>query len=178
PTGLAAPHPHFAPHSLAHSVARRGPAMLGRERDSGFSPENATPGEGHDVQLVNFSVPGRALQLQLSKFAFNCPKANQAPLPDGSAACKSNPADLGSADVGGDQAFADGLHGINRPIGVWFGPDHALYLVDYGAVRDFGRSDPLTQFTNSADAPLVQIPHTGVIWRISRTGGDDGGDDD
>jgi hypothetical protein len=42
--------------------------------------------------------------------------------------------------------------------------------VDYGAVRDFGQSDPKTKFTNSADAPLVQIPHTGVIWRISRVG--------
>jgi hypothetical protein len=28
--------------------------------------------------------------------------------------------------------------------------DGALYLVDYGAVRDFGQSDPNTKFTNSA----------------------------
>ena len=49
------------------------------------------------------------------------------------------------------------------------GPDGAAYLVDYGAVRDFGRSDPKTAFTNPADAPLVQIPGTGVIWKISRT---------
>src|SRR5712691_3043143 len=178
PADVAVVQPDFAPNSFVHGVVRRGAALAAREGDFGFSAENGTPGEGHDIQLVNFSAPGKPLQLQLSKFAFNCPKANQAHLPDGSAACKSNPADLGSPDVGGDQAFADGLHGINRPIGVWFGPDHALYLVDYGALRDFGRSDPLTKFTNSADAPLVQIPHTGVIWRISRTGGDDGGDDD
>ena len=52
-----------------------------------------------------------------------------------------------------------------------FGPDGALYLVDYGAVRDFGRSsNGAAGFLQPADAPLVQIPHTGVIWRIARTG--------
>ena len=176
PADVAAVQPDFAPNSFVQGVVKRGAALVGREGDFGFSPENGNPGEGHDIQLVNFSAPGKPLQLQLSKFAFNCPKANQAHNLDGSAACKQNPADLGSADVGGDQAFSSKLHGINRPIGVWFGPDGALYLVDYGAVRDFGQSDPNTKFTNSADAPLVQIPHTGVIWRITRTGGAEGGD--
>jgi hypothetical protein len=46
--------------------------------------------------------------------------------------------------------------------------DGAFYLVDFGAVRDFGRSDPRSMFTNGADAPLVQIPGTGVIWKISK----------
>jgi hypothetical protein len=46
-----------------------------------------------------------------------------------------------------------------------------LYLVDYGAVRDFGQGDPLSRFLDPADAPLVVIPHTGVIWKISRTSG-------
>jgi len=41
--------------------------------------------------------------------------------------------------------------------------------VDYGVVRDPGGSDPASKFVNPADAPLVQIPGTGVIWRISRT---------
>ena len=59
-----------------------------------------------------------------------------------------------------------------------FGPDGALYLVDYGAVRDFGQSNPLTKFTVADDAPLVQIPGTGVIWRISRIGSDNNNDDD
>jgi hypothetical protein len=44
-----------------------------------------------------------------------------------------------------------------------------LYLVDYGAVRDFGRAEPESKFVDPADAPLVQIPGTGVIWKISRT---------
>jgi len=55
--------------------------------------------------------------------------------------------------------------------------------VDFGAVRDFGRStederpNPATvdtpgnsKFINPAHVPLVQIPGTGVIWRISRQG--------
>jgi len=42
-----------------------------------------------------------------------------------------------------------------------FGPDGALYLVDYGAVRDFGRADPDAMFKNPDDAPLVVIPPTG-----------------
>lgn len=44
----------------------------------------------------------------------------------------------------------------------------AFYLVDFGAVRDFGRATPGSRFTNPDDAPLVQIPGTGVIWKISR----------
>lgn len=168
PADVAAVEPDFAPNSFVYGVVHKGAALVAREGDFGFSPENGNPGEGHDIQLVNFSKPNQPLSLQLSRFAFNCPKANQAHLPDGSSACKENPADLGSRDIGGDQAFAEALRGINRPLQVVFGPDGALYLVDYGAVRDFGQSDPKTKFTNPADAPLVQIPHTGVIWRISR----------
>ncbi len=44
-----------------------------------------------------------------------------------------------------------------------FGPDGALYLIDYGAVRDFGHSDPDAKFKIADDTPLVQIPGTGVI---------------
>jgi hypothetical protein len=32
------------------------------------------------------------------------------------------------------------------------------YVADYGAVRDFGRSNPDAGFTNPADAALIQIP--------------------
>ena len=170
PADSAVVQPDFAPNSFVHGVVRRGAALVAREGDFGFSTENGDPGEGHDIQVVNFSRPGQPLQLQLQRFAFNCPRANQAHYPDGSPACKENPSDLGSRDIGGEEAFASGLRGINRPIANFFGPDGALYLVDYGAVRDVGRSDPATRFTNPADAPLVQIPHTGVIWRISRTG--------
>jgi len=33
-------------------------------------------------------------------------------------------------------------------------------------VRDFGQSDAATKFITPADGPLVQIPGTGVIWKI------------
>ena len=89
---------------------------------------------------MNFSAPGVPLQLKQSRFAYN---------------------------TTGDQAFTDpGVAGINRPTDLKFGPDGCAYLVDYGAVRDFGQSDPATKFKAAADAPLVQIPGTGVIWKI------------
>ena len=65
-----------------------------------------------------------------------------------------------------DQAFVSGIAGFNRPTNVRFGPDGCAYVADYGAIRDFGRSDPDTGFKNPADAALVQIPGTGVIWKI------------
>jgi hypothetical protein len=74
-------------------------------------------------------------------------------------------------------AFAEQIHGINRPLQVLFGPDGALYLVDYGAVRDFGQSDPRSKFRGPKDGPLPQIPGTGTIFKITRTGGGDGGED-
>ncbi len=124
------------------------------------------------MALVNFSKPGEPLQLEISRFAFNCPEFDQVRIPGMAPICLSN----------GDQAFVGELRGINRPVTARFGPDGALYLVDYGAVRDFGRADPDAMFTNPADAPLVVIPHTGVVWKISRThrnnGGGHGHDDD
>jgi hypothetical protein len=90
---------------------------------------------------VNFSGRGESLQLQQSRFAHN---------------------------ITFEQAFPDGLRGINRPVDLKFGPDDCAYLVDYGAVRDFGQSDPASKFLDPLDAPLVQIPGTGVIWKICR----------
>ena len=78
-----------------------------------------------------------------------------------------------------EQAFVSGISGFNRPTNVKFGPDGCAYVVDYGAVRDFGQSDSDAKFINPADAPLVQIPGTGVIWKICSTAqaGQDGDDD-
>jgi hypothetical protein len=56
------------------------------------------------------------------------------------------------------------LNAFNRPLNVRFGPDGCAYVPDYGAVRDLGAD---THFVGPpANGPLVQIPGTGVIWKI------------
>jgi len=139
----------FVPDSFVHGPVKRGAALAGREGDFGFSKGNGIPEEGHDVQLINFSRPGEPLQLQLQRFAHNTTF---------------------------EQAFVGQIHGINRPVDLKFGPDDCAYLVDYGAVRDFGQSDPDSKFKVTGDGPLLQIPGTGVIWKICRASRDD--DDD
>jgi glucose/arabinose dehydrogenase len=166
PADVAAVGLDFAPKSFLHGVVRPNAVLLAREGDFGFSPENGSPSEGHDIELVNFTDTGRPNELLLSRFAFNCPQASQTHNADGSPACR----------VDADQAFPGRLRGINRPTTLRFGPDGALYLVDYGVVRDPGGSDPGSQFVDPADAPLVQIPGTGVIWKITRTGSGHGND--
>src|SRR5437879_6031550 len=136
----------FVLNSFVHGPVKRGAALAGREGDFGFSKSNGTPEEGHDVQLINFSRPGEPLQLQLQRFAYNSTF---------------------------EQAFVGGIRGINRPVDLKFGPDDCAYLVDYGAVRDFGQSDPASRFKVDGDGPLLQIPGTGVIWKICRVGESD-----
>jgi hypothetical protein len=56
------------------------------------------------------------------------------------------------------------INGFNRPTNIRFGPDGCAYVVDYGAVRDLGTD---SHFAGpAANGPLVQIPGTGVIWKI------------
>ena len=173
PADVAAVGHDFAPDSFVFGVVRKGASLVSREGDFGFSKENGEPPAGHDVELVNFSGKDERFSLEQSRFAFNCKQSDQLHDPDGAARC---------AKVY-DQAFVEipALRGINRPVTAMFGPDDALYLVDYGAVRDFGQSDPRSRFVSSPEpcspgqstcrynGPLVQIPQTGVIWRISRT---------
>jgi len=167
PSDVAAVGLDFAPKGFLGGIVKPNAVLLAREGDFGFSPENGVPGIGHDIELINFTN-GSPSELSLIRFAFNCPQGSQAHNPDGSPICKAN----------ADQAFPDGLRGINRPTTLRFGPDGALYLVDYGAVRDPGGADPGSGFVDPADAPLVQIPGTGVIWRITRVGGGRHDDDD
>ena len=142
PADVAAVGLDFAPGAFVGGVVKKGAALIGREGDFGFSAANGTPEAGHDVELVNFSGPGEPLQIQQRNFAFN----------------NTN-----------EQAFTDpGVQGINRPTDLKFGPDGCAYLVDYGAVRDFGQSDPATMFVGAGNGPLVQIPGTGTIWKICR----------
>jgi glucose/arabinose dehydrogenase len=135
----------FVPNSFVNGPVRRGAALYSLEGDFGFSAANATapaPEVGHEVKLINFSEPGEPLELNIQRFAFN----------------KTT-----------EQAFVSGIDGFNRPTNVKFGPDGCAYVVDYGAVRDFGQSDPDAKFITPGDGPLVQIPKTGVIWKICST---------
>ena len=134
----------FVPDSFAQGPVQRGAALYALEGDFGFSRANATapaPEVGHEIKLLNFSKVSEPLQLQISRFAFN----------------KTF-----------EQAFVSpsGIHAFNRPTNVRFGPDGCAWVPDYGAVRDFGQSDPESKFVGDGNGPLVQIPGTGVIWRI------------
>jgi hypothetical protein len=144
----------FVPNSFATGPVRRGAALYSLEGDFGFSKANATepaPEVGHEVKLINFSKPGEPLELKILRFAFN----------------KTT-----------EQAFVSGISGFNRPTNVKFGPDGCAYVVDYGAVRDFGQSDPDAKFVGAGNGPLVQIPGTGVIWKICSTAQSKGEDGD
>ena len=135
----------FVPRSFVRGPVQEGAALYSLEGDFGFSPANAAapaPEVGHEVKLLNFAGGwGQPPALNLQRFAYN----------------KTF-----------EEAFPDGIRGFNRPTNVRFGPDGCAYVADYGAVRDFGRSDPDAAFKNPADAALVQIPGTGVIWKICR----------
>jgi hypothetical protein len=143
-TGIA-----FVPKSFARGPVQRGAALYSLEGDFGFSAANGSPEVGHEVKLINFNRGGNKgdddddggpLQLKIQRFAFN----------------KTF-----------EQAFASGgIRGFNRPTNVKFGPDGCAWVADYGAVRDFGQSNPASKFKVAGDGPLLQIPGTGVIWRI------------
>jgi glucose/arabinose dehydrogenase len=160
PADVAAVGADFAPGPFAGGgnpgeKVTKGDALVTREGDFGFSAPNGTPIEGHDIERVQFLKDG---QIILERFAFNCKVGNQVTDLEGRKLCT----------LAENQAFVAQVRGINRPVDGKFGPDGAFYLVDFGAVRDFGRATPESLFTNPADAPLVQIPGTGVIWKISR----------
>jgi hypothetical protein len=133
----------FVPDAFVTDPVRPGAVLYSLEGDFGFSAANATapaPEIGHEVKLVNFNqVPGSPLALKVQGFARNPP--------------------------GMEQAFVfPNLNGFNRPLNVRFGPDGCAYVVDYGAVRDLS---PDTHFVGPpANGPLLQIPGTGVIWKI------------
>ena len=133
----------FVPGSFARGPVRTGAARYVLEGDFGFSPSNATePAHevGHEVKLINFSPAGKPLQLEIQDFAHN--------------------------DTF-DQALVQNVHGLNRPTNVRMGPNSCAWIVDYRAVRDLGQAGADSNFVGPASiGPLVQIPGTGVIWRI------------
>jgi glucose/arabinose dehydrogenase len=158
PSDVAAVGLDFVPDSFVGGIVKKHAVLVSREGDFGFSQANGTPEAGHDVELVNFTSETNPYELRLLRFAFNCRQPDQRHDPDGTPKC-AGPS---------EQAFVSKIRGINRPTTIRFGPDGAAYLVDYGAVRDPGGSDPDSRFVNPANAPLVQLPGTGTIWKISR----------
>jgi hypothetical protein len=130
----------FVPDVFVGGPVQPGAALYTLEGDFGFSPPNSSNPDaeiGHEVKLINFNqLPGSPLALRIQNFARNSTN---------------------------DQAFVSNINGFNRPLNVRFGPDGCAYVVDYGAVRDNG-SD--SHFVGAANGPLVQIPGTGVIWKI------------
>jgi glucose/arabinose dehydrogenase len=146
----------FVPKAFVAGPVEPGAALYTLEGDFGFSKANATdpaPEVGHEVKLINFGQHsaesgdddhqgGKPLVLKIQRFAHN---------------------------VEFEQSFVTGSAGFNRPTNVKFGPDGCAYVVDYGAVRDFGQSSPEAKFITDGDGPLVQIPGTGVIWKVCAT---------
>jgi hypothetical protein len=62
------------------------------------------------------------------------------------------------ANVGGGPASASGADGLERPFDVKFGPDDAMYIVDYGVVEI-----DMTQIP-----PYDKKMGTGTIWKVSK----------
>lgn len=48
--------------------------------------------------------------------------------------------------------------GMERPFGLRFGPDDAMYIVDYGVVK----------IDKSKTPPYVYQPGTGAIWKVTK----------
>jgi glucose/arabinose dehydrogenase len=130
----------FVPDVFVGGPVQPGAVLYSLEGDFGFSPPNSSNPDaeiGHEVKLINFNqLPSSPLALRIQNFARNSTN---------------------------DQAFITNINGFNRPTNIRFGPDGCAYVVDYGAVRDNG---PDTHFVGAANGPLVQIPGTGVIWKI------------
>lgn len=127
----------FVPDAFVGGPVQPGAVLYSLEGDFSFSPDNGIPEIGHEIKLINFNqIPGSPLALRVQNFARN------------------------STD---DQAFVTNINGFNRPTNIRFGPDGCAYVADYGAVRDLG-SD--SHFVGAANGPLVQIPGTGVIWKV------------
>ncbi len=129
------------PNSFVGGPIERGAALYALEGDFGFSAANATPPApeaGHEIKLINFSDPDDPLVLKIMRFAHNTTF---------------------------EQAFPDGIRAFNRPTNVKFGPDGCAWVVDYGAVRDFGQSDPASKFT----VPSAGDEAGGLIDRKTRS---------
>ncbi|MDQ4078395.1 MAG: superoxide dismutase family protein [Chloroflexota bacterium] len=72
---------------------------------------------------------------------------------------------VGNRQPGGASMQGAAGNGIERPFDVKFGPDGALYIVDYGIVT----IDPALR--EQGKPPYNYVPKSGIIWRVTRTSG-------
>ncbi|HZI85149.1 MAG TPA: hypothetical protein VFF44_14640 [Casimicrobiaceae bacterium] len=150
----------FAPKSFVGGPVQAGAVLYSLEGDFGFSPPNATdpaPEVGHEIRLINFGGHGSSDQGNSDE------QGDEQGQPSGQALTLK--IQNFARNNSGDQAFLVGSAGFNRPTNIRFGPDGCAYIADYGAVRDNGED---THFVGADNGPLLQIPGTGVIWKICR----------
>jgi len=151
----------FAPNSFVGGPVQNGAVLYTLEGDFGFSPPNATdpaPEVGHEVRLLNFGGQGNSGQDNSDE------QGDDQGQPSGQAVTLK--IQNFARNTTGEQAFITGARGFNRPTNIRFGPDGCAYVADYGAVRDVGAD---THFVGPpANGPLLQIPGTGVIWKICK----------
>src|SRR5258708_25663524 len=102
----------FVPDCFPLGPVQRAAAFYSLEGDFGFSAAHGTPEAAHEFKLVTVSREEEPLALKIMRFAHN----------------KTF-----------EQAFVSCARGFNRPTNVKFGPDGCAWVVDYGAVRDFGQ---------------------------------------
>ncbi|MEL7647930.1 MAG: hypothetical protein AAGU76_07540 [Sedimentibacter sp.] len=139
PEFLMAEHPMIPPKPLAVIEPHSGLKGFDFNYNADFGPYGdvyvAESGSIYPVSTGGYPLPGvgrRILRINMT---------------DGSTSVFAiNRSGLGASVTGGG--------GFERPWDVVFGPDGAMYVLDYG------RSSP----TN----PNLMLPNTGVIWRISK----------
>jgi len=168
----------FAPKSFVGGPVLTGAALYALEGDFGFSPPNATapaPEVGHEIKLINFVQQNRGGGDDQKKDRGN-DQGNGGGNDQGNGGGNDQGSGGGNGPIAlkiqgfarnnsGDQAFLIGSSGFNRPTNIRFGPDGCAYVVDYGAVRDNGED---SHFVGAGNGPLVQIPGTGVIFKICK----------
>ena len=118
-----------------------------------------------EVRLPSYAISDHAVVARLPTEALRDAGPEEQGIADDVERCGDSILVLGAPQlfpVGG----AVGLQGaVERPFDVKFGPDGAMYIVDYGAVR----INPVRVVRDKAryDWP----PGTGITWRVTRTGG-------
>jgi glucose/arabinose dehydrogenase len=135
---------------------------------AGLHPVNSSP-SGLDVAPTTFGNFGG--QLLIAEWGDLAPITN--PLrgpPSGHRIVVTDPRTrrvetfIRNAQPGPASAQGAKGRGIERPVDVTFGPDGAMYILDYGVVL------PSRPEAMPGDFPFKWVPNTGIIWKMTRTG--------